>query len=93
MTKRIYKYPLPPDLQFTLTLPWNSQNLHVAIDNKTGEPALWALVTMDVPDVVRHFVVVATGEDIPPDHFYVASWQSGPYVWHLFQQVTFDDQP
>ena len=54
---------------------------------KNGEPFLWALVDPDAPTVARHFVIVGTGTPFNhPDYKeYVATFQDGPFVWHVFE--------
>ena len=35
----------------------------------------------------RTFRVFGTGQDVPNGFFWRGSWQAGPFVWHLFEEV------
>ena len=78
-----------------------AETLCVQVDEKTGEPAVWALMNVHPEYAIspRRFRVVATGEHLHPAHEfhgqravgldfwrYVGTWQQAPLVWHLFER-------
>lgn len=90
--RRMYKYSLRPSDRSgicIITLPINSRIRHVGTQN--GNHYLWAEVEPDARVITKTFRVFATGEDIPHDYSSVwawhATWQDGPFVWHLFEKV------
>jgi hypothetical protein len=89
----IWKFPfdLAPDV--SIEMPTGAEILSVQVDNKTGKPAIWALVNPDKGHLksVQKFVVRATGEEFDGDQTYnsparqfIDTFQTGAYVWHLF---------
>lgn len=74
-----------------LTMPRNAIIRHAGSQNERC--FLWAEVEnpTGVGQEERIFGVFATGEEIPDLNFHRwewrATWQSGPFVWHLFENV------
>lgn len=68
-------------------MPVGSEILHVACQG--GQPCLWALVEVNAKTTKRVFRLFGTGHPIPDqlaeDCVHVATFQQGPYVWHLFE--------
>lgn len=84
---RVYKYALPkPDDFVTLELPVGARVLCVQMQG--GRPYLWARVDLGVSMEKRRFRLAGTGHDIDERTIgtYVATWQDGPFVWHLFNE-------
>lgn len=85
MSRTIWKYPLPREKQFTLSLPHASTVL--AVQMQEDEPTLWARVNPDFKLTAWAFDWIATGEEIRPNLFlgsYLGTVQVPPYVFHLF---------
>jgi len=81
----VFKYPVNLVDEFSLELPIGARILHV--ESQAGTNCLWALVDPKAPKELRHFRLAGTGHPIDDyaigDH--IATWQDGPYVWHLFE--------
>lgn len=58
----------------------------LAVQAQRGEGCIWALVNPLAPTQRRSFHIYGTGFDIDPSHKYVGTYQSGPYVWHVFEE-------
>ena len=81
--KSVWKYSLfmgPSKLE----LPVGAQVLHV--DEQDGIPQIWVLVDTEAPKETRHFEVRGTGHAVEEQRAYIGTWQSPPYVWHLFEK-------
>lgn len=79
----VWKYPLAAD-RTNLDMPLGADILTVQVQNQT--PTLWALVEPDNVRETRAFQIVPTGGFVPLTmKRYVGTWQSGPFVWHLFE--------
>lgn len=63
--KVIYKYQMPIQESFTMTLPEGAQILRVA--DQEGMFWMWAVVDTRLPDEVRQFVAVKCGANVPDD--------------------------
>ncbi len=76
----IYKYPVRVQ-----GLPFGYEILHV--EQQNDETFIWAKVDTDptVIEVPVSFTVLGTGEPIPDNMKYIATWQKPPFVWHLFE--------
>lgn len=88
--KKIHKYEINPQLggTFSLELPSSVELIHVAVDNKTGIPCMW--FEFDKADEKNletvNFKLIATGEEFDDANLeYMASYQYGPFVWHIYQ--------
>ncbi len=83
---KIWKYELPA-MKVTLSMPEGAVVRHVAPQGSTV--CLWA----EVPEktavtVTRKFETYGTGHDIPEGSRWVATWQQGVFVWHLYEVVS-----
>lgn len=83
MTKRVYKYPIPNNKHFMLSIPSNSQFLRVAMQNDMHQ--VWFIVDVDSPPVERKFRLYGTGQDIQPGANWLFTYDNGPFVLHLFE--------
>jgi hypothetical protein len=85
----IWKWPLlgNPEIATdhpTIDMPYGANVL--CIQTQNGVPCVWAEVDSTEPTEIRRFVIVGTGQPIPDDaDRYVGTWQSGPFVFHLFE--------
>lgn len=90
MSLATYKYSIDmSEMEFDLYLPIGAEVLDVQLQR--GEPQMWALVDPNAPKERRHFIIAATGQHIPEaieeKVDYLATWQQGIYVWHIFEVV------
>lgn len=87
MSKRVWRFILNRHGETTVSMPVGSEILSVYWKN--GRPCLWAeVVPGETGD--RTFRVVATGEIIPDDAWYLhvgtAYENDGEFVWHVFEK-------
>ena len=87
--KVIWKYELEhkgEDAQ-SIWMPHGAKILDVQMQGK--EPVMWALVDSSVPMEERQFLLAWTGEERPDLDIagYIGTFQAGPMVWHLFEEV------
>jgi len=83
----IWKYPLPLQDVVELMLPRGARVL--TMQKQNGQLTMWALVDPLAPLYLRSFAIVGTGNPAPnPEQgTYLATAQSGPFVWHLFEEI------
>jgi hypothetical protein len=80
MSKVIYKY----EVDNIVVMPHKAEILTVQLQN--GRPWIWALVDTEKPSVERNFNVIGTGWEIEEcNHKYIATFQDGDMVWHVFE--------
>lgn len=84
----IWKYPIPVEYDFALTMPRGAIVLSVQVQN--GQPCMWALVDSCQGDNSdRSFLIVETGHPIDPTGLrFVGTFQmyQGAMVFHLFEK-------
>jgi hypothetical protein len=87
--RKVYKYPVPIEDTFTLTMPLGAQVL--CMDMQGSVPHIWALVDPSQGPEVRHFRLAGTGHDIEGAVEYLGSFQmhGGALVFHLFEAEPF----
>jgi hypothetical protein len=70
-----------------VTTPQGAQIVHV--ERQGEQVCLWAIVDTLAERVEREFQVFGTGHELPSPEkaTYVATWQEGPFVWHLFEML------
>lgn len=80
----IWKFPFTITDGFTLEIPMPAHIVHVAMQG--DQPCLWAVVDPEGRKAKASFIIVGTGQEIPPLEMFkfVASFQQPPFVWHLF---------
>jgi hypothetical protein len=81
----IWKYPLPVDDCFFVTMPVGARLLSVQMQD--GQPCLWALVDPTAAKIGRLLRVYGTGSPISGDPgAFVGTFQmhGGALVFHLF---------
>jgi hypothetical protein len=80
MSKVIYKY----EVDTIVTMPDKAEILTVQLQN--GRPWIWALVDISEQLVERNFNIVGTGWELEEfNSKYIATFQDGSYVWHVFE--------
>jgi len=86
MGKRIFKYELDLQQKQGIMMPAGAEVL--SVQPQMGQLCMWAAVDVEAPPELRHFVLYATGEELPADHGrFVATVQGagGALVFHLFE--------
>jgi len=87
MSATIWKFSfLIQSSHVQLLMPKDAVVVHVECQRDVN--CLWALVDANKPNEHRHFRVFGTGGDMGDfTGNHIGSWQSGPYVWHMFEDV------
>lgn len=85
MTRRVYKYPVPYQQTkgFSLMLPLGAKFLRTNFQQ--ANLMAWFEVDIDAPVFEKKFFFYGTGHDVLPDHQYVTTFDSGPFVIHMFE--------
>lgn len=82
--KSIYKYPIPIKAQkFPMLLPKNFKFLKAGLQNEAV--FMWAEVVDGDPKEEFSFGVFGTGQEINNSAKYLATYEIGPFVLHLYQ--------
>lgn len=87
MSHAVWKFAVPllhkPDRP-VIEMP-NSARI-LTLQTQLGHPHIWAEVDTDAPLVRRRFQIVGTGHALPErPRAYVGTWQSGEFVFHLYE--------
>lgn len=87
--KTIWKYPIPIEDKFVLTMPIGAQPLCVQVQH--GQPCIWALIDTSKPQTTFLFRLSTTGYTDLDDNLtkldYLGTFQmnGGDLVFHVFQ--------
>lgn len=83
---KIWKYEIHADTE-CIEMPQGAKVLTVQIDQKTGEPCIWAEVSPEKPMEKRSIHIVGTGHEFPNKEYgrYVGTFQWGPLVFHVYE--------
>lgn len=84
--RKIYKYDLPVMDVAEVSLPAGAEILK--IEAQRGMACLWALIDDLQRPEKRTFLIVGTGNPVPDEatkETHVATFQQGPFVWHVFE--------
>ncbi len=81
MKKVIWKYPM--GIVTTYEMPDGAEFLDVQIQD--GVACAWFLVDPSRCQAPRKFKIYGTGHPIPMRETYLGTYQSPPFVWHLFE--------
>lgn len=85
MPKRtVYKYKVEHSLT-TITLPKGAQFLHFG--PQQDGLYVWFEVDTSAEPILRAFDVIGTGMDLAPTTTWLATAQTGPLVWHLYEHT------
>lgn len=85
---RVYKYPLSPFVDQTISMPHGARVVHLAVQD--GQVCLWAIVDPSAPPEPRHFSVLGTGDrTLAEDSTYVGTvlLDGGFDVLHVFEEA------
>ena len=80
--RKIWKFPAPfPN--GNIVMPKGAKVLTLQMQD--GVPTLWAEVDPDAPDEIHHLVTYGTGHPVDPGAgSYIGTYQSPPFVWHVY---------
>jgi hypothetical protein len=83
--QEVWKFPLPMPIAgwAETVMPVDARVLHVGVQNELI--CLWALVSPDAPRFARRFRIVGTGWPLAKAGAYLATVETGPHVWHVFE--------
>ncbi len=85
MKKQIWKYKLDGVVN-DIQIPMEAKVLTVQVQNEV--PHIWVLVSPENEVETRKFMVVGTGHPFDDTSMkYIGTFQDGPFVWHLFENV------
>lgn len=93
--RTIYKFPIPMD-RFELDLPMNHEVVHVG--EQGNKPMMWVELDAMAERVPTMFQVVGTGWDMGARidknelSWHVGTWVQGPWVWHLYEVVKYEEE-
>lgn len=90
MTRTIYKYSVPVDDEWhEISMPGPARVLHVECQGGFGTVNLWAEVDIEGEgSTVRRMRAYGTGMALPDNAVYVGSSLAGPFVWHVYAEVS-----
>ena len=81
--KAIWKFPFTINDYVRIPMPAGAHVLCVGIQDKV--PCIWALVEIEAEIANRIFRIYGTGHECNEDrHNYIGTFQTGPFVWHMF---------
>lgn len=81
--KQVWKFSLPESGDDAIKMPEGAKILTAQMQN--GQACMWAEVDPEAPKVTRWFFVIGTGHDYGRRLEYISTFQSPPFVWHLFE--------
>jgi hypothetical protein len=85
MPRVIHKYTLVPGQDTRLSLPADSDIIHVA--NQHGLLTMWIDHDLSLKSATRTFTLVGTGHPITSDLIYMGTAHCDPFVWHVYERV------
>lgn len=89
--KTIWKFENPIEDKFSLKMPYAAEILSAQIDQRTGNPCIWAIVETDNEQEERTFVLYGTGNPIenyylvPLNYIGTYQYNGGNFVGHVFE--------
>lgn len=82
MIRTIYKYEIRRTFSLKLPAGWKP----VLVAEQDFKPFIWVEFDKDDDELWEHyFQVFVTGAELPELGSHIGSWQSGMYVFHLYQ--------
>lgn len=81
---KVFKYPVPRRVtKFSLMLQRDFKFLRIHFQREDLQ--MWCEVQPDNNLEQYFFEVFGTGQEIPPGSKYLATYDDGPFVFHLYQ--------
>lgn len=85
MARTIWKFPLSSADFQSVEMPRGAKLLGAGAQNQGRDYFVWAEVDPMAPTVTRHLSILGTGWNVTNEHgVHVATFQAGPFVWHLY---------
>lgn len=85
MKRTIWKFGFPVRDEALISMPRGAEITHVGNQGHPDEVNVWAIVDPQAPRVSHRFSVRGTGHELTGEEGeHLASFQSGPLVWHVF---------
>ncbi len=83
--KQIWKYKV----ENVIEIPKGAEILSVQIQNgQMFNACIWVKVNPENELEKRKFVVIGTGHSFDDTNMkYIGTYQDGPFVWHLFEDI------
>ena len=82
--KAVWKFPFDIEDTAWLDIQEGAEILHVEMQGVI--PTVWALVDLDQPVVGRCLKIRGTGHEVEDGLRHLATFQQGPFVWHVFEE-------
>lgn len=79
----VYKYPIRIADTQEISMPQGAEIIRVDHDPH-GFTCIWAIVNPDNKPQLKSIYIRGTGQPLPEDVKYFASFNEGPFVWHVF---------
>lgn len=79
--RKVYKYPVTEGI----VIHKESKIIHFGFQN--GNPFIWVEVNTESPEIIRSFIFLGTGHEIPLGSSHIGSFQNPPFVWHVYEQT------
>ena len=79
----VHKFQFSIDDSVRIEMPMNAKVLHVECQDLI--PCIWAHVNTANAKETRQFYVTGTGHPVAGRLRYIASFQQGQFVWHLWE--------
>lgn len=83
--RTIFKYPFETADEVWIDMPADAEILTIQIQR--GVPCVWALVVPGEELETRYFKIYGTGSEIYEGGKYIATYQTGSFVWHVFERT------
>jgi hypothetical protein len=81
--KTIHKFPFEVEDEVVITMPRTARVVLVECQN--DQPCMWAIVDTREEPAETRFFVTGTGHPAPDAREHLASFQQGPFVWHVWK--------
>lgn len=83
---RTYKFKVPVGGMVPINIQRDARIVHIDIQGR--DVHFWAIIDDDYPLVIRRFIVLGTGWEIPARYKHIGTAQSrDEFVWHLFEFI------
>lgn len=82
---KIFKYDIEMG---TFSIKMHTPGRFISAQMQNNKPMMWVLVDEANKKVWRDYMVVGTGFEFSTHGMeFLATYQQGPFVWHLFERV------
>ena len=81
--KAVWKFTFSVTDEIVIDMQAGAEIVHVGVQHDV--PCVWALVDPAAPAVRRTFALFGTGHPVAGGLVHRGSFQTPPFVWHLFE--------